>query len=38
MAGGESKLAVFSAIGTNLAIAVIKFVASAFTGSSATLS
>jgi cation diffusion facilitator family transporter len=38
MAAGGSKFAVFAGIGANLAIAVIKFIAAAVTGSSAMLS
>src|SRR6478736_6759829 len=38
MAAGESKFAVFAGIAANLAIAVIKFIAAAITGSSAMLS
>ena len=34
----ESKLAIYAAIGGNLAIAIMKFTAAAFTGSSAMLS
>ncbi len=34
----ESKTAIFAAIGGNLAIAIMKFAAAAFTGSSAMLS
>jgi divalent metal cation (Fe/Co/Zn/Cd) transporter len=38
MASASSKKAVFAAIGGNLAIAITKFLAAAFTGSSAMLS
>ncbi len=38
MSSGESKLAIYGAIGANVAIAISKFVAAFFTGSSAMLS
>ena len=38
MASGESKLAIFASIAANLGIAILKFIASFFTGSSAMLS
>ena len=38
MAGSSSKIVVYGAIGANLAIAVSKFVAAAFTGSAAMMS